>query len=292
VGGTLSKQASQILVGGRDGIGPISIGDGALVVIAGPCVIESEERTYGIAGSLQTICAQVGLPLIFKASFDKANRTAVDSYRGPGLEEGLRILARIRGELGLCVTTDVHRVEQVNPVAEVVDLLQIPAFLCRQTDLLVAAGGTGRPVNIKKGQFQAPWDMGAAIQKVQGAGAGGVMLTERGTSFGYNNLVTDMRSLHHMSQLGVPVCFDATHSTQLPGSGGHHSGGDREMAPVLARAAVAVGIDALFIEVHDEPERALSDAASQIRLSEVEVLLTQLASIHQTLPSRGSTQVV
>jgi 2-dehydro-3-deoxyphosphooctonate aldolase (KDO 8-P synthase) len=288
-GDILSKKLNQILVGGGAGIAPISIGSGALVVIAGPCVIESEERTQGIARALHSICARVGLPLIFKASFDKANRTAIESYRGPGIEEGLRILGEIRRDLGVCVTTDVHRVEQVSPVAGVVDLLQIPAFLCRQTDLLVAAGASGRPVNIKKGQFQAPWDMGSAVEKVQRGGTAGVMLTERGTSFGYNNLVTDMRSLPQLAQLGVPVCFDATHSTQLPGADGRQSGGDREMAPVLARAAVAVGVDALFIEVHDEPERALSDAASQIRLSEVEALLNQLAAIHRTLPPRGSS---
>lgn len=289
MGGKLNEESRQILIGNRDGIGPICIGGGALVIIAGPCVIESEDRTQGIARALQGICSRVGLPFIFKASFDKANRTSLESYRGPGMEEGLRILSQIRADLGVCVTTDVHRVEQVSPVSAVVDLLQIPAFLCRQTDLLVTAGASGRPVNIKKGQFQAPWDMGSAVEKVQRTGSSGVMLTERGTSFGYNNLVTDMRSLPHLEQLGVPVCFDATHSTQLPGAGAGISGGNREMAAVLARAAVAVGIDALFIEVHDEPERALSDAASQIRLSEVEALLNQLAAIHRTLPSRGQT---
>ena len=280
----MSGIKNQIVVGEGEQIAPISIGDGALVVIAGPCVIESEERTQRIARGLQSICARVGLPLIFKASFDKANRTAGGSYRGPGMEEGLRILERIRQDVGVCVTTDVHRVEQVGATADVVDLLQIPAFLCRQTDLLVAAAASGRPVNIKKGQFQAPWDMGAAVQKVQDAGPAGVMLTERGTSFGYNNLVADMRSLPHMAKLGVPVCFDATHSTQLPGAGGTTSGGERAMAPVLARAAVAVGIDALFLEVHDDPDHALSDAASQLRLDEVEALLAQLAAIHRVLP--------
>ena len=283
MGGKLSKEISQIQVGGRDGIGPISIGNGELVVIAGPCVIESEERTDRIALSLQDVCARVGLPFIFKASFDKANRTSLDGFRGPGMEAGLAVLDNIRRSLGVCVTTDVHEVRQVQSVAEVVDLIQIPAFLCRQTDLLVEAGGSGRPVNIKKGQFQAPWDMKSAVNKVIGSGPNGVMLTERGSSFGYNNLVADMRSLPEMARLGVPVCFDATHSTQLPGSGGDRTGGDREMAAVLARAAVAVGVNAIFLEVHDEPEVALSDAASQYRLDEVEALLTQLSAIHQTL---------
>ncbi len=257
------------------------IGDGALVVIAGPCVIESQERTFHIARTLKALCARVGLPFIFKASFDKANRTSVRSFRGPGIEAGLDCLNAIRKELQVCVTTDVHDVRQVDAVAAVVDLIQIPAFLCRQTDLLVASGASGRPVNIKKGQFQAPWDMRSAIDKVHEAEGGHVMLTERGSCFGYNNLVADMRSLPQMAQMGVPVCFDATHSTQLPGAVGDRSGGDREMAKVLARAAVAVGVDALFLEVHDQPEQALSDAASQLCLADVEALLTQLKAIHQ-----------
>ena len=281
----MSEVVSQIRLNGPGAIAPISIGNGELVVIAGPCVIESQERTDRIARGLQEVCSRVGLPLIFKASFDKANRTSLDSFRGPGLEQGLKVLDTIRSDTGLCVTTDVHDVTQVQAVADVVDLIQIPAFLCRQTDLLVESGRSGVPVNIKKGQFQAPWDMRSAIGKV---GGGGVMLTERGSSFGYNNLVADMRSLPEMRRLGVPVCFDATHSTQLPGAAGDRTGGSRDMAKVLARAAVAVGVDALFLEVHDEPEAALSDAATQIRLSEVEQLLTQLSAIHQThRPSLG-----
>ena len=263
-------------------IAPISIGNGELVVIAGPCVIESEVRTDRIARGLQEACARVGLPFIFKASFDKANRTSIDSFRGPGIQEGLNVLGQIRAELGVCVTTDVHDVGQVQAVAEVVDLIQIPAFLCRQTDLLTAAAQSGKPVNIKKGQFQAPWDMRSAVDKVSRAGNGGVMLTERGSSFGYNNLVADMRALPEMRKLGVPVCFDATHSTQHPGSGGSRTGGSRQMAVLLARAAVAVGVDAIFMEVHDDPDTAMSDAATQIHLSEVEDLLWHLSAIHQT----------
>ena len=281
LGVKLPEKIREILIDSPGSTGPISIGNGALVVIAGPCVIESEDRTDRIARGLQAVCSRVGLPFIFKASFDKANRTSVDSFRGPGMEHGLNILAKIRSEVGVCVTTDVHEVGQVSSVADVVDLIQIPAFLCRQTDLLSAAGRSGVPVNIKKGQFQAPWDMRSAVDKVRKAQGDGVMLTERGSSFGYNNLVADMRSLPEMKRLGVPVCFDATHSTQLPGSAGDRTGGSREMAAVLARAAVAVGIDAIFLEVHDEPETALSDAASQIRLSELEPLLSQLSAIHQ-----------
>ena len=276
-----------IHVGGQDGIAPMCIGDGALLVIAGPCVIESHKRTVHIARSLRDVCARVGLPFVFKASFDKANRTSVTSYRGPGLESGLECLATIRNDLQVCVTTDVHDVNQVGPVADVVDLIQIPAFLCRQTDLLVAAGASGRPVNIKKGQFQAPWDMKAVLTKAQGPDGAPVMLTERGSSFGYNNLVADMRSLPQMASMGVPVCFDATHSTQLPGSVGDRTGGDREMAKSLARAAVAVGVDAVFLEVHDEPDAALSDAASQLRLDDVESLLMQLKAIHQLVVHRS-----
>ena len=278
----MSEKVCQIQVGRPGSTGSISIGNGELVVIAGPCVIESEDRTDRIARGLQAVCSRVGLPFIFKASFDKANRTSADSFRGPGVELGLKILANLREQAGLSVTTDVHDVTQVQAVAEVVDLIQIPAFLCRQTDLLMAAGRSGIPVNIKKGQFQAPWDMRSAVEKVRRAGEDGVMLTERGSSFGYNNLVADMRSLPEMRRLGVPVCFDATHSTQLPGAAGDRTGGSREMAAVLARAAVAVGVDAVFLEVHDEPEAALSDAATQIRLSEVEPLLRQLSAIHQT----------
>ena len=263
------------------GVGPtISLGGPALVFIGGPCVIESAAHTHRMAIALKGVADRVGLPFIFKSSFDKANRTAVDGFRGPGLDAGLEILADVRAEVGVCVTTDVHTPAQAERAAEVVDLLQIPAFLCRQTDLLVAAGRTGRPVNIKKGQFQAPWDMRPALEKVRKGGDGGVMLTERGTSFGYNNLVVDLRSLVELAALGVAVCFDATHATQTPGSGGSFSGGDRKLAPVLARGAVAAGVDAIFLEVHDAPETALSDAAAQMHINEVEPLLRTLAAIH------------
>ena len=282
MGGNLSEKVCPIRIEGTGSIGPISIGNGGLVVIAGPCVIESAQRTDRIARGLQRVCSRVGLPLIFKASFDKANRTSIDSFRGPGLDVGLSVLAQIRADLGVHVTTDVHEVGQVQAVSEVVDLIQIPAFLCRQTDLLTAAARSGTPVNIKKGQFQAPWDMRSAIDKVRRVADGRVLLTERGSSFGYNNLVADMRSLPEMRRLGVPVCFDATHSTQLPGSVGDRTGGSREMATSLARAAVAVGVDAIFLEVHDDPDAALSDAATQIRLSDVEALLTHLFAIHRT----------
>jgi 2-dehydro-3-deoxyphosphooctonate aldolase (KDO 8-P synthase) len=271
----------QFEMGGDGAVARIAVGGPGLVVIAGPCVIESAERTLRIAEGLKEICSRLGLPLVFKASFDKANRTSVRAFRGPGMEEGLAVLTHIRRELNLCLTTDIHEPSQAEQVAQVVDLLQIPAFLCRQTDLLTAAGRTGRPVNIKKGQFQAPWDMASAVQKVRSAGAGGVMLTERGTSFGYNNLVVDLRSLAHMATLGVPVCFDATHSTQLPGANGEGSGGDRRMSPVLARGAAGAGIQALFIEVHDSPDEALSDASTQLPLTGVEALLETVAAIHR-----------
>jgi len=229
-----------------------------------------------IAAQLQAICAAAGVPLIFKASFDKANRSSASGFRGPGLP-GLGALAAVKERLGLPITTDVHLPEQAQPVAQVADLLQVPAFLCRQTDLLEACAASGKPVNVKKGQFMAPWDMRGTLSKMQGAS--GVMLTERGSSFGYNNLVADMRSLPAMRALGVPVCFDATHAVQLPGAAGDSSGGQREYAPVLARAAVAAGVDALFLEVHPSPEQGLSDAATMLPLSELPALLATLVEI-------------
>lgn len=266
---------------------PVLVGGDSLVVIAGPCVIESEESARKIASAMAKACDEAGLTLVFKASFDKANRTAVDAFRGPGIDEGLAVLKRIRTDFGLPVTTDIHRIDQAAQTAAVVDLLQIPAFLCRQTDLLVAAAETGVPVNIKKGQFQAPWDMAHAVSKVRSVSDAGVMLTERGTSFGYNNLVVDMRSLAHMRALGVPVCFDATHSTQMPGGLGASSGGDRSMAPLLARAAVGAGVHAVFMEVHDDPDNARSDAASQLRLSDIGPVLKSLAGLHGLSPIRS-----
>ena len=245
-------------------------------LIAGPCVIESEEHALGVAARLREITSALDVPFIFKASFDKANRTSIRSFRGPGLDRGLEILGRIRRELGVAVTSDVHEAGQVGPAAEVLDLLQIPAFLCRQTDLIVAAAATGRPVNIKKGQFLAPGDLVHAVEKARSTGNGDLLVTERGTSFGYNNLVVDFRSLPRLRKLGVPVVFDATHSVQLPGGAGGSSSGESGFVPYLARAAVAVGVDGLFMEVHPEPERALSDGANALRIDLLKGMLTQL----------------
>ena len=245
-------------------------------LIAGPCVIESEDHALDLAGRLREITSALGVPFIFKASYDKANRTSIRSFRGPGLERGLEILGRIRRELGLAVTSDVHEVGQVGPAAEVLDLLQIPAFLCRQTDLIVAAAATGRPVNIKKGQFLAPGDLAHAVEKARSTGNRDLLVTERGTSFGYNNLVVDFRSLPLLRDLGVPVVFDATHSVQLPGGAGGSSSGDSAFIPYLARAAVAVGIDGLFMEVHPDPKRALSDGANALQIDLLKELLTHL----------------
>ena len=258
----------------------VTAGPGApLVLIAGPDSIESEAHSLRMAQALKGIAAARGLTLVFKSSFDKANRTSSGSFRGPGLEEGLRILASVKRETGLPVTTDFHTPEQAGRVAEVVDLLQVPAMLSRQTDMLVAAAQTGRAVNIKKGQFLAPWDVGRAVAKVRDAGNENVMVTERGVTFGYNNLVVDFRALPRMRGMGVPVCFDATHSVQLPGGQGHASGGEREFIAPLARAAVAVGVDALFFEVHDDPDHALCDGPSQIPLDAFPALLDGLLAI-------------
>jgi 2-dehydro-3-deoxyphosphooctonate aldolase (KDO 8-P synthase) len=253
----------------------IPIGDGGLVAILGPCVLESEDRASFIADGIAGVCAKLGLRWIFKASFDKANRTSGVSFRGPGLHDGLESLARIGRRVGVPLTTDVHLPDQAVACAQAVDLLQVPAFLSRQTDLLLACGATGKPVNVKKGQFLAPGDMKGVVGKLP---AGRVMLTERGTSFGYNTLVVDFRSLPTMRGFGVPVCFDATHSVQAPG-GGDTSGGDRRWVPTLARAAAAVGIDALFAEVHDNPDEALSDGPNMVRLSDLERLLSGVLAV-------------
>jgi len=262
-------------------VGSVKIGDGRLALIAGPCVIENLELCQRVASTMSELCQRLEIPYIFKASFDKANRTAHDSFRGQGLEQGLEVLYRIRQEFGVPVTTDIHESDQAEPTAQVVDLLQIPAFLCRQTDLLYAAAKTGKPVNVKKGQFLAPWDAGNIVEKLRAYGASGILLTERGTSFGYNTLIVDMAGLPMMRQFGVPVVYDATHSVQRPGGAGRQSGGDRSAVPPLARAAVAVGIDALFMEAHPEPERALSDSATQYPLAQVEPLLRELLAIHR-----------
>lgn len=248
-------------------------------LIAGPCVIESVEKTLFLASELKKITSELEIPFVFKASFDKANRSSSASYRGPGMEEGLRVLARVRREVGVPVLTDFHETFQVQPVAEVVDILQIPAFLCRQTDLVTAAAATGKPVNIKKGQFMAAWDMKNIVEKARSTGNSRVFLTERGTTFGYNNLVVDMRSLPVMRALGVPVVFDGTHSVQQPGGLGGRSGGQREFVPPLCRAAVAVGVDGLFLEVHDEPEKALCDGPNMLSLSNLPSLLRDLLEI-------------
>lgn len=250
-------------------------------LIAGPCVIESEEHCLKMAEAISDVCRRLDIPFVFKASFDKANRTSLQSYRGPGMHEGLRILKRVKEDLGLFILTDIHESWQAEPVAEIVDVIQIPAFLCRQTDLLIAAGQTGRVINIKKGQFMAPWDMGHAVEKVRSTGNDKILVTERGTSFGYHNLVVDFRSLVWMRAIGVPVVYDATHSLQRPAGEGTRSGGDRDLIAPLARAAAAVGVDGFFMEVHDQPEKALSDAATQYPLDDLPQLLHQLKQIHR-----------
>jgi len=265
-------------------VGDIAIGQGRpLALIAGPCVIESRDAVLALAESLRELAASRSIPFIFKASFDKANRTSIDSYRGPGPDEGLRILSEVREAVGVPVLSDIHEPGQAAAAAEALDVLQIPAFLCRQTDLIAAAAGTGRPLNIKKGQFMAPADMRNVLDKARHAGNDQVMLTERGASFGYNTLVVDMRSIPIMQSLGAPVVFDATHSTQQPGGLGAQSGGEREMALPLARAAVAVGCDALFFEVHEDPEKALSDAATMIPLAWMPEILDTLLRIRAAL---------
>ena len=252
-----------------------------LLLIAGPCALESEELARRVAGTMQEICARLGLSYVFKASFDKANRTSLSSYRGPGLEQGLALLSRIREELQVPVISDVHEISQVQAAAEVLDIIQIPAFLCRQTDLLTAVARTGKPINLKKGQFVSPWDMEHGVNKIRASGGKKIMLVERGASFGYNNLVVDMRGLPVMRSFDCPVIYDATHSVQLPGGAGGSSGGQREFIAPLSRAAVAAGIDGLFMEVHPDPDHALCDGPNSIALDQIEVLLTQLVQIRQ-----------
>jgi len=259
----------------------ITIGNGRLTVIAGPCVAESAEICFQIAERLIEITKKYDVQYIFKASFDKANRSSVKSFRGLGPKEGLKVLSLVREKYSVPVLTDIHETEQVGEVSEVVDILQIPAFLCRQTDLLVEAGRSGKPVNIKKGQFMAPEDMKGAVEKVMCEGSAKAMLTERGTSFGYHNLVVDMRGLAIMRDIGVPVIFDATHSVQLPGGLGHASGGQKQFVIPLARAAAAVGIDALFIEVHPEPEKALSDGPNSLNFEEAERIISEVKEIYE-----------
>jgi 2-dehydro-3-deoxyphosphooctonate aldolase (KDO 8-P synthase) len=278
-------------------VGQVNIGDGGLFLIAGPCVIETEEHALNMAESIARVAADKKIPYIFKASYDKANRTSIRSFRGPGLDEGLRILDKIRRTVGVPVLTDVHEAADVTRVAEAVDVLQIPAFLCRQTDLLIAAAKTGRAVNVKKGQFVSPWDMRHAVEKVHEAGGERVFLTERGASFGYNNLVVDMRSLAIMREF-APVVFDATHSVQLPSAGnsngkdgGQQSGGQPEFIPLLARAAVAAGVDGVFLEVHDNPSEAKSDGANALGLEMLPAVLDQLLAVHEALKHEALTRV-
>jgi 2-dehydro-3-deoxyphosphooctonate aldolase (KDO 8-P synthase) len=259
--------------------GSVRLGGKSLFLIAGPCVIESETHARMIAERVAKIAADAGVPYVFKASFDKANRSSVNSFRGPGLKEGLRILGKIKTDLKLPILTDIHEATQAAPAAEVVDILQIPAFLARQTDLLVAAGNTGRVVNIKKPQFVSPWDMKNAVEKVESTGNKNIILTERGASFGYQNLVVDFRSFPVLRKYGYPVVFDVTHSVQLPGGHGHASGGQPEFIEPLARAGVAAGVDGIFLETHDDPARALSDGANALPLAELPELLARLKEI-------------
>ena len=264
-------------------VGSLRIGDGSLALIAGPCAIESEELCLSVAEHLAELCADLGIPYIFKSSFDKANRTALTSFRGHGLDWGLEILSKVKDQVGVPVLTDVHETNQVRSVAEAVDVVQVPAFLSRQTDLLVECGRSGRAVNIKKGQFLAPEDMGYAAEKVASSGSKSILLTERGALFGYRDLVVDMRSLVIMRSLGYPVVFDATHSVQQMGGRVGSSGGKTEFIPAQVRAAVAVGIDALFVETHPEPEQALSDGSTMVPLARMRPLLEMALSIHSAL---------
>lgn len=255
-------------------------GGGPFTLLGGPCAIESPEVTLRTGAAIKEITGRLGIPYVFKASFDKANRSSIASYRGLGFEEGIEVLRMVKRELDVPVVTDIHESWQAAPVAEVADILQIPAFLCRQTDLLLAAAATGRVVNVKKGQFVSPPEMGNVVTKLREAGAAGVLLTERGSSFGYNNLVVDFRGLPQMRALGAPVVMDATHSVQMPGALGTSSGGQREFVPVLARAAVAVGVDALFMEIHEDPETALSDGPNMVPVAKLEALLRELQALH------------
>jgi 2-dehydro-3-deoxyphosphooctonate aldolase (KDO 8-P synthase) len=263
---------------------PLRVGHGQpLLLIGGPCALESEELARRIAGTMQEICAKLNLSYVFKASFDKANRTSLDSYRGPGMSEGLAILSRLREELGVPVVSDIHEASQAKEAAQVLDILQIPAFLCRQTDILSAASATGKVINLKKGQFVSPWDMENAVRKIRGSGTSEILLVERGTTFGYNNLVVDMRGLPIMRSFNCPVIYDATHSVQLPGGAGGSSGGQREFIAPLTRAAVAAGIDGLFMEIHPEPDKALCDGPNSMPLDSMETFLRHIVRIRQAV---------
>jgi 2-dehydro-3-deoxyphosphooctonate aldolase (KDO 8-P synthase) len=264
--------------------GKISIGQGSqLVLISGPCVIENYEMTFKIASFLKELTTKLDIPFIFKASYDKANRTSIHSFRGPGLMDGLKILDRIKSELDLTIVSDVHKISEIAEAARVLDIIQIPAFLCRQTDFITEVAKTGKPLNIKKGQFLAPWDIKNILEKVTSTGNHQVLLTERGTMFGYNNLVVDFRGIKIMQDTGWPVIFDATHSIQLPGGAGTSSGGQRDFAPTLASAAVAAGADGVFMEVHPDPDKALCDGPNSLKLDTLYELLSQLKAIRRAL---------
>ena len=264
-------------------VGNVIFGKDNLGIIAGPCVIENRDHSLEMSYAIKEVSEGVGIPIIFKSSFDKANRTSIKSFRGPGIEEGMRILSDVKTETGLKVLTDIHSPEQAGLVSNVVDIIQIPAFLSRQTDLLIAAAKTGKPINIKKGQFLAPWDVEHIVKKMEESGSQNILLTDRGTQFGYNNLVADMRAIPLMKQFGYPVIFDATHSAQLPGGSGGHSSGMRDMIPTLARAAVAAGCNGVFMEVHNNVDKAKSDAATQWPLDKLATLLIELKKIHNSL---------
>ena len=262
----------------------IKIGAGnPLVLIAGPCVIENKKLTLDTARALKDLSLEIEIPFIFKSSYDKANRTSLDSYRGPGLKKGLEILKEVKEKLGLLILSDVHCRQDVKAAAKVLDIIQIPAFLSRQTDLLIEAARTGKVVNIKKGQFLAPWDMAPSIKKIEASGNKNILITERGVSFGYNNLVSDLRALAIIRDFGYPVIYDATHSVQLPGGGGSCSGGERRFVPGLSRAAVAFGCDGLFLEVHPDPDKALCDGPNMVSLKELKALLKQVKNIERAL---------
>jgi 2-dehydro-3-deoxyphosphooctonate aldolase (KDO 8-P synthase) len=254
-----------------------------LLLISGPCVIENYAITFEIASCLKDLTRKLGIPFLFKASYDKANRTSIDAYRGPGIEKGLEILSRVKSELGIQMLSDVHRISEVAPASTVLDVIQIPAFLCRQTDFILEVARAGKPVNLKKGQFVAPMDMRNVVEKIRSTGNQQILLTERGSTFGYNNLVVDMRGIPMMQQTGCPVIFDATHSVQLPGGRGSSSGGQREFAPVLARAAVAAGADGVFMEVHPDPDHALCDGPNSLQLDRVGRLVSELVDIKRLL---------
>jgi len=268
-------------VSARVDIGPFRMGDGPVVIVAGPCVLESLDLALRVAAQAKETCDDLGLPYIFKSSFDKANRTSINSFRGPGLEKGLQWLARVKEDLGMPVLTDIHLPDQAEVAADVVDVLQIPAFLCRQTDLVVAAAKTGKPVNIKKAQFLSPYDMAPIVEKCRAVGNDKAILCERGSAFGYRELVVDMRSIPIMRSLGCPVMFDATHSVQMPGGRGSSSGGDRRFVRPLARAALSIGIDSLFLEVHPDPDSALSDGPNMLPLGELRAFLREVKEIDE-----------